>query len=60
MSDALIERLGDASFGARPIRRQPHGEIAVAERHHGGEELPGPHPGWIVSKMLSIAGGGRI
>ena len=60
MSDALIESFRNAPFGTRPIRRQTHGEIAVAERQHGGEELPGPHRGWIVSKMLSIAGGGRI
>ena len=30
----LIERLGDAPFRARPIRRQAHGEIAIAKRQH--------------------------
>ena len=39
MGDGLVERLGDPPFGARPIRRQPHGEIAIAERQDRRQEL---------------------
>ena len=41
VADRLVERLGDAGVGSRPVRRQPHREVAIAEGDHGGEQQLG-------------------
>ena len=58
MGNALVESFCNAALRARPVRRQADREIAIAERQHGGEELPGTDRGWIFPKMLSVAGRG--
>ena len=56
VTDGLIEGLGDAGIGAGPVRWEADGEVAVAERQHGRQQLVGAR----LRAVVPLPAGGTV